>query len=80
MKHKIFADFNNTDALGRLRLTVNGSRRDIEDQKLQLIDGMPAIFYDGEGFEIEGTVEYSTIENIWVGKIDWNALKSIHDL
>jgi len=80
MKHKIFADFTNADALGRLRVNLYGSKRDMEAMDVELFDGMPVVFYDGEEFEIEGTIEYSTIEHIWVGKIDWNALKSIHDL
>jgi hypothetical protein len=45
---KIYADFNNADSKGRLRLTVQGSLSDIEKQKIRLRDGMLIVVYDDE--------------------------------
>ena len=73
--HKIFADFNNADAHGRLRLNTNGSLNDIKEQNISLKPGMMVQLNDNDEFSISGIVEFSNEENIWVVKIDWNDLK-----
>lgn len=67
----IFADFNNADSFGRLRLNVKGSIDDIAYQKLMLHSGMKLRLTDGD-LVADGVVEYSSDENIWVAKINWD--------
>lgn len=75
MLHKIYADFNNADTRGRVRLNTNGSLNDIKEQNIGLKPGMMVQLNDNEEFSISGIVEFSNEENIWVVKIDWNDLK-----
>jgi hypothetical protein len=73
---KIFADFNNADAQGRLRLSTIGSLNDIKEQNITLKPGMMVQLTDYEEFSIPGIVEFSKEENRWVAKINWDDLKS----
>jgi hypothetical protein len=73
-KPKIYADFNNLDKEGRLRLITSGSLEDICNQKTELFPGMNIIVYDDE-FSIDGEVAFSADEEIWVAKIDRDRLK-----
>jgi hypothetical protein len=70
---KIFVDFNNRDLEGRVRLT-NGSYSDISRMNIQLRSGFRVILDDSEGLSIEGTVEFSDTENVWVAKYDHQKL------
>ena len=67
---KIYADFNNADRHGRLRLATRGSEEDIRAKNLELLNGMKIIVYDDE-LSAEAEVVFSEEENIWVAKIDW---------
>jgi hypothetical protein len=71
---KIFADFQNADRLGRLRLNCAGTLEDLLSQQVELREGMQMILTDGEGIETEGTATYSDEEKIWTAKIDWGRL------
>ncbi|NEP12611.1 MAG: hypothetical protein F6K14_20860 [Symploca sp. SIO2C1] len=71
---KVFADFHNADAQGRLRLNCIGTVEDLARQDIELKDGQLLTFYSEE-LEVEGIVQYSSEENVWVGVIDWNALR-----
>ncbi len=69
----IFADFQNSDSLGRLRLNTLGSLRD-----LAALDGGPR---EGMSARIEcaelstiGVVTFSADELVWVAVIDWSAV------
>ena len=69
-KHKIFADFHNTDKHGRLRLTCLGTIEDITQLGIHFHEGMELVLSDGE-LEVDGTVEWNAEENRWVAKPDW---------
>ena len=72
---KIFADFNNTDIKGRVRLTTVGTLNDIREQNIELKEGLEVLIDDDDGLTTHGIVEFSEEENIWVAKIDWELLK-----
>jgi hypothetical protein len=71
---KVFADFHNADAKGRLRLNCIGTVADLAQQQIVLRDGLSLTLYSEE-LEVEGVVQYSTDENVWVAVIDWNAIR-----
>lgn len=73
-KPRVFADFHNADAKGRVRLNCAGTVADIKRQKIVLQDGQSLIIYSEE-LEIEGVVHYSDEENLWTAVIDWNAIQ-----
>lgn len=75
-KPRIFADFHNADARGRLRLNCIGTVEDLAQQHVVLQDGLRLMVYS-EDLEVEGVVRYSTEENLWVAVIDWNAIRDI---
>ena len=77
MQHpKVFADFHNADAQGRLRLNCIGTVEDLAQQQIVLRDGLPLTFYSEE-LEVEGVVQYSTDEHVWVAVIDWQAIRDM---
>jgi hypothetical protein len=73
---KVFADFHNADAQGRLRLNCIGTVEDLAQQQIVLRDGLPLIFYSEE-LEVEGVVHYSMDENVWVAVINWSAIRTM---
>lgn len=70
----VFADFHNADAQGRLRLNCTGTIEDLARHKVWLKDGENLILYS-EDLEVDGVVEYSTEENIWVAVINWDNIR-----
>lgn len=75
-KPRVFADFHNADMKGRLRLNCAGALTDLACQKIILQDSQSLIFY-GEELEVDGIVQYSDEENLWVALIDWNAIREV---
>jgi len=75
-KPKVYADFHNADVQGRLRLNCVGTVEDLARQQIVLRDGLLLTLYSEE-LEVEGRVQYSTEENLWVAFIDWAAIKEI---
>lgn len=75
-KPKVFADFHNADAKGRVRLNCAGTEADIKRQKIVLQDGQPLIIYSEE-LEAAGVVHYSEEERLWTAVIDWNAIQEV---
>ena len=71
---RVYADFQNADSKGRLRLTCNGTRDDLSTQGIQLQEGQCLRLYCEE-LEADGKVEFSDDEKIWVARIDWKAVK-----
>ena len=57
---RIFADFMNSDKKGRIRLTSNGTKKDLLINNIQLMEEHSVICI----------VKLSEEENIWVGEID----------
>ena len=78
-KPRIFADFHNADAKGRVRLNCGGTVADLKRQKIVLQDGQSLMIYSEE-LEIEGTVHYSDEENLWTAVIDWNAIQEVEPI
>ncbi len=75
-KPKVYADFHNADVQGRLRLNCVGTVEDLAQQQIVLRDGLLLTLYSEE-LEVDGQVQYSTEENLWVAVIDWDAIKEI---
>ena len=75
-KPRVFADFHNADAQGRLRLNCVGTVEDLTCQKIVLKEGQSLILYS-EDLEVDGVVRYSQKENLWVAVIDWDAIREV---
>ncbi|WP_234300651.1 SHOCT domain-containing protein [Sphaerospermopsis aphanizomenoides] len=75
---RVFADFNNADEEGRLRLNCIGTIEDLARQKIELQDAQTLTFYS-EDLEVEGIVKHSQEDNIWVAVIDWDNIKQVED-
>jgi len=73
-KPKVYADFHNADVQGRLRLNCVGTVEDLARQQIVLRDGLLLTLYSEE-MEVEGRVQYSTEEHLWVAVIDWDAIR-----
>lgn len=69
----IYADFNNADTQGRLRLNTRGARADLEHLGVRLVPGMSVVLSDGDELCAAGTVVYDEVEG-WVAEIDWDRL------
>ena len=76
-KPRVFADFHNADAKGRLRLNCVGTVETLSCQKILLQDGQSLFLYSGD-LEVDGIVQYSEEENLWVAVIDWDAIPRSH--
>ncbi len=76
---RIFADFHNADEQGRLRLNCVGTIEDLSRQNIKLKDGQLLTFYDEE-LEVDGVVQYSEEENLWLAAIDWKQIKQVEEL
>ena len=75
-KPRIFADFHNADAQGRLRLNCAGTVEDLACQKIVLKEGQSLILYS-EDLEVDGVVRFSQKANLWVAVIDWDAIREV---
>lgn len=75
-RSRVFADFHNADAQGRLRLNCIGTVEDLAQQQIALRDGLPLTLYSEE-LEVDGVVQYSEDENAWVVAIDWDAIREV---
>jgi hypothetical protein len=79
----IYADFQNADPQGRVRLNCVGTVNDLSRQQVQLREGLAVLLYsddsDDNGREarliVEGTVTYSQVEQCWVATIDWQKFR-----
>ena len=75
-KPRVFADFHNADAKGRVRLNCAGTEADIKRQKIVLQDGQSLIIYSEE-LEVAGIVHDSEEEQLWTAVIDWDASQEL---
>lgn len=66
---RVFADFHNADVQGHLRLNCIGTIEDLARQHIELQDGQSLTLYS-EDLEVDGTVQYSEAENLWVAAIE----------
>ena len=72
---EVYADFNNADPRGRLRLNCTGTIQDLALKHIVLRDGLRLTVHDEE-LEVEGEVQYSSEEHVWVAAIDWQAIRT----
>ena len=78
----IYADFQNADPQGRLRLNCVGTQEDLASQRIELRDGLILTLYSDDADEagrqddlmVNGVVSFSNEEQIWVATIDWAAI------
>jgi len=84
---RVYADFQNADAEGRLRLNCVGTSEDLAQQQISLREGMTLTLYSddlddtGQLDELlaDGVVRFSEEENCWVAAIDWSAIRHASD-
>lgn len=75
---RIFADFHNADAQGRLRLNCIGTIEDLSRQQIELKNGQILTLYSEE-LKVDGAVQYSEAEKLWVATIDWDRIRTIEE-
>lgn len=76
---RVFADFQNADSQGRLRLNCIGTIEDLSRQGTKLIDGGNLLIYSEE-LEADAIVAYSDKEKIWVAAIDWDKIREVAEV
>jgi uncharacterized protein YPO0396 len=76
---RVFADFQNADLQGRLRLNCIGTIEDLSRQGTKLTDGGKLLIYSEE-LESDGIVTYSDEEKIWVATIDWDKIREVGEV
>lgn len=69
----IYADFQNADPEGRLRLNCRGTIEDLARNGLSLHEGM-VLRLCMEDVEAIGKVTFSPDEDLWVAVVDWNEI------
>ncbi len=87
VKPKIYADFQNADSQGRLRLNCVGTVEDLTQQQVDLHEGLLLALYsddlDAKGqldeLLVDGVVSFSEEEHTWVAAIDWAAIRHASD-
>ncbi|GAP95756.1 hypothetical protein [Leptolyngbya sp. NIES-2104] len=76
---RVFVDFHNADEQGRLRLNCIGAIEDLARQQAELENGQPLTLYS-EDLEVDGVVQFSEEEKVWVAVIDWNQIRQVEPL
>jgi len=85
---KVYADFHNADARGRIRLNCAGTGEDLARHDIRLSEGLRLTLYaddldaDGRLDELlaDGVVSFSKEEQCWVAAIDWSAIHHASDM
>jgi hypothetical protein len=86
-KPRVYADFHNSDARGRLRLNCTGTIEDLSAQGIELREGLALTLYSDDADQngnldelvADGTVSYSADEGCWVAAVDWDAIRHVSD-
>ncbi len=78
-KTRVFADFHNADTVGRIRLNCIGTIEDLSSKGISLQSGQELTLYSEE-LEVDGVVEYSKLENVFVVVIDWDKIREVEEL
>jgi hypothetical protein len=73
-KPTIYADFNDADPRGRLRLNCIGTIEDLSRQGVQLREGLQLTLHDEE-LEADGEARFSSEEQIWVAIVNWQLVR-----
>lgn len=82
---KIYVDFQNADAQGRLRLNCIGTIKDLARLQLELREGLALTLYSEDAdptgqpreLQADGLVTFSVEEKVWTATIDWNAIRCV---
>lgn len=77
-RRRVYADFNNADAQGRIRLSCVGSVRDICYQGLVLSDGFPLVIHDEE-LTAEALARFNAEEHVWTAEIEPDTMRQSRD-
>jgi len=72
----VYADFNNSDTQGRVRLNCVGTIEDLSRLRVTLAEGQLLTLAD-EALEVDGEVLYSPEEGLWVAVIDWEGFRPL---
>ncbi|MEH1818879.1 MAG: hypothetical protein V7L31_07220 [Nostoc sp.] len=75
---RVFVDFHNADVEGRLRLNCIGTIEDLANQSIELQNGRLLTLYS-EDLEVDGVVQFSEDEKLWVAAIDWDQIRQVED-
>lgn len=75
MVARIYADFQNTDPRGRIRLNTAGSQLDLEGEQVELADGMELVVYS-EDLEAHGVARVLD-EGGWGVEINWSEVTDL---
>ena len=70
----IYADFNNADSRGCLRLNCVGTIQDLSRQGIRLHEGLKIVVHDEE-LEADGEAHFSAEEKVWVATINWERVR-----
>ncbi len=62
-----------------MRLNCIGTIQDLARQRLELQNGQLLTLYS-EDLEVDGVVQYSQEENLWVAAIDWERIGQAEDI
>jgi hypothetical protein len=76
---RVFIDFHNVDEHGRLRLNCIGTIEDLARQQAELENGQRLTLYS-EDLEVDGVVQFSENEKVWVATVDWNQIRQVEQL
>ncbi len=87
VRPRIYADFHNADAQGRIRLNCIGTIEDLARQHVTLCDGLVVTLHaddldDNNQLDellADGVVSFSEQEHCWVAAIDWTAIRHASD-
>lgn len=73
---QVYADFQNSDRWGRVRLNLHGSIEALTAEKVELREGLRLLLSDGE-LQAEGMVTFSEEEKIWVAHVSWGEIEGL---
>lgn len=76
--YEILVDFNSCDTDGFVRLDNKGAIDSINDQKINLKDGMQVILVS-ENIKIHGIIRRPGSEGVWRAEFDYNYLLDLYN-
>lgn len=74
---RIYADENDKTAEDCYMLHIAGSLRDLERYRADLVAGMRVLFNVQDEFEVEGTLEYDSEHEMWLGRPDYSTKRDL---
>jgi len=85
---RIYVDFLNADDEGRLKLNLDGTRRDLAAHRVELRQGLKLLLWSDDAdatgaaddLLAEGTVEFDRDTGKWVVRIDADAIRNESEL